>query len=128
MIKYLNFSFNSVLSAKCEEGSGIQAYRIPSSGNNFPRKFWHAPAPSLLHRNRLEGLWEPDGVEATGSRGGGGGGHSVAAWQRALEGQPVGRWSSVEQTATTALIETPYIYTFQDYYLEVLQNTVKQKA
>lgn len=68
----------------------------------------------------------PDGVEATGS--GGGGGHSVAAWQRALGGQSAGRWSSVERPTATALFKTPYFYTSRDNYLEVLQNTVKHKA
>lgn len=59
---------------------------------------------------------------------GGGGGHSVAAWRRAREGQPVSRGGCMERPTTTALFKTPYFYTSQDNYLEVLQNTVKHKA
>lgn len=107
-----------------DQGYKLSEYQALET-NRFPKELWHAPASLLLHRNRLEGLWVPDGVEATGS---GGGGRSIAAWRRARGGQPVGRWSRVEQPTPTALFETPYFYTSQDDYLEVLQNTVKHKA
>lgn len=91
-----------------DQGYKLSEYQAPET-NCFPNEVWYTPASSLLHRNSLEGLWVPDGVEATGS--GGGGGHSIAAWRRAQGGQPVGRWSSVEWPTTTVLFETPYFYT-----------------
>lgn len=107
-----------------DQGYKLSEYQAMEN-NGFPKEVWHSPASCLLHRNRLEGLWVPDGVEATGS--GGGGGHSVAAWRRARGGQPVSRWSSMNDQQPQ-LFKIPYFYTSQDNYLEVLQNTVKHKA
>lgn len=83
-----------------------------------------APASSLLHRNRAEGLLVGQGglLGLRRKSGRGGGYCSVAARQRAEGGQPAGRRSSLRATNTHTLVWDTLIFT----RLEILPGSTTE--